>query len=792
MFLKPKSVDLLSIENASNNSQNDINLLSIDDANNNSQNDINMSNIDNAQTNNHNHMQHMENSALVDIGVYENFAALSEETMYNLATNHFIPPKKYPMPFTERRNKNKKGDAVIEKRYANADHLNDYKPWLIYSPTKKGFFCLPCALMATKRAFQNKIGNLKLGQFVVEPFTNFTKSVEQMNKHMKNDYHILSVTQLENFKDTMANTHKNIANIYKNESKSMAKFNRSLLEILADTILTIGKQGLALRGTKDYGSLNSENDKEYNTGNFRNLLMYRQRGGDPILNDSRFTNQYLSPTIQNELVEIIYSLNLKHILKKIKKSMFYSIIFDETSDLSKKEQMVLVIRYFDIEKCCIVEDFIGFFDCYNLAKKVDSFSGSLTGKVLGSIVIDILNYLNLPLDRLVGVATDTCNVMAGAERGAVAQIKKDAKFAVHSPCLNHLVNLSVKLICSRPEIDQYMQLVQDLYNFFKYPKRNDLLQTHTSGETHKQLAKTVLTRWTSAANATSTLIELILPVKKSLDECATWENIETQRDLCRIINRLNADFIINLLLLDKILHTVNPLVNLLQRKNLVISDAHNLIKSTIESLKNTSTRSGIFDKIYLNAEKLCLELGLEIRYNRNFDRLANMNHYQTKFKDNVEYFIKDLESRTTKKEEAFFCLDEIYHKTISEAGFDYIANNYATFFDSPTILFTKELKAEYQQFKEIEITGELEKDIPLLQKYFKIIPQLLIILAVCPPSVATAERCFSCLRRLKTWLRTTTGQERLQGLASMNLIDQNPPIARIVDKFAVRRKDFIT
>ena len=169
-----------------------------------------------------------------------------------------------------------------------------------------------------------------------------------------------------------------------------------------------------------------------------------------------------------------------------------------------------------------------------------------------------------------------------------------------------------------------------------------------------------------------------------------------------------------------------------------------------------------------------------------------MNHYQTKFKDNVEYFIKDLESRTTKKEEAFFCLDEIYHKTISEAGFDYIANNYATFFDSPTILFTKELKAEYQQFKEIEITGELEKDIPLLQKYFKIIPQLLIILAVCPPSVATAERCFSCLRRLKTWLRTTTGQERLQGLASMNLIDQNPPISRIVDKFAVKRNDFIT
>ena len=40
MFFKPKSVDLFSIDNANNNSQNDINLLSIYNTNNNSQNPL--------------------------------------------------------------------------------------------------------------------------------------------------------------------------------------------------------------------------------------------------------------------------------------------------------------------------------------------------------------------------------------------------------------------------------------------------------------------------------------------------------------------------------------------------------------------------------------------------------------------------------------------------------------------------------------------------------------------------------------------------------------------------------
>lgn len=221
-------------------------------------------------------------------------------------------------------------------------------------------------------------------------------------------------------------------------------------------------------------------------------------------------------------------------------------------------------------------------------------------------MVNILNSLGLHLDKLVGVATDTCNVMASSEKGAVAEIKRSAPFAIHSPCLNHLVNLSVKLICSRPDIDLHMKTVQDLYNFFSHPKRNELLQTFAKNSSKKQLAKTVLTRWTSAATATSTLIILMKPVKQALIQAATWSNTNVKRESLDLINRINADFIISLLLIDKLLHTVMPLVKMLQKKNLVISDAHQLVDATIANLEKLYSKNGIFDNLYSKPEDICL------------------------------------------------------------------------------------------------------------------------------------------------------------------------------------------
>jgi len=103
-----------------------------------------------------------------------------------------------------------------------------------------------------------------------------------------------------------------------------------------------------------------------NKGNFRELLNFRISAGDETLKNHLLTTQsratYISKTTQNELVFIMGNLILKKVLDRVKQSKCYSVIFDETTDLSKTSQLVTVIRY--VYENEVFEDFIGFLDCH--------------------------------------------------------------------------------------------------------------------------------------------------------------------------------------------------------------------------------------------------------------------------------------------------------------------------------------------------------------------------------------------------------------------------------------------
>lgn len=57
----------------------------------------------------------------------------------------------------------------------------------------------------------------------------------------------------------------------------------------------------------------------------------------------------------------------------------------------------------------------------------------------------------------------------------------------------------------------------------------------------------------------------------------------------------------------------------------------------------------------------------------------------------------------------------------------------------------------------------------VIQKGFPLFTETLKILLTIPTNTAGCERSFSCLKRLKTYLRTTMGQERLSSLATLQL-----------------------
>jgi len=69
------------------------------------------------------------------------------------------------------------------------------------------------------------------------------------------------------------------------------------------------------------------------------------------------------------------------------------------------------------------------------------------------------------------------------------------------------------------------------------------------------------------------------------------------------------------------------------------------------------------------------------------------------------------------------------------------------------------------------------------------IRDLILILLALPSSVATAERSFSTLRRIKTWLRSKMSTSRLSGLALLG-IHRDIPVnkEKVISKFAEKNK----
>lgn len=66
---------------------------------------------------------------------------------------------------------------------------------------------------------------------------------------------------------------------------------------------------------------------------------------ETLLNNNECHIKYLSPTIQNELIGILGSSLQEIICDEIRQCSCFAIIIDSTQDVTKIEQVSIIIRY---------------------------------------------------------------------------------------------------------------------------------------------------------------------------------------------------------------------------------------------------------------------------------------------------------------------------------------------------------------------------------------------------------------------------------------------------------------
>ncbi|KAH9371881.1 hypothetical protein HPB48_012159 [Haemaphysalis longicornis] len=90
----------------------------------------------------------------------------------------------------------------------------------------------------------------------------------------------------------------------------------------------------------------------------------------------------------------------------------------------------------------------------------------LTGRVLVERVLKMMKDLQYDLGRFVGIATDVCILMVSDLCGAVSEIKLCATSAVHSPCFNHSLNLSISKSSHVQAARNAVGIMKEVISFF--------------------------------------------------------------------------------------------------------------------------------------------------------------------------------------------------------------------------------------------------------------------------------------------------------------------------------------
>ncbi|KAK2726603.1 hypothetical protein QYM36_007446 [Artemia franciscana] len=91
---------------------------------------------------------------------------------------------------------------------------------------------------------------------------------------------------------------------------------------------------------------------------------------DPVMKDiferSAGNAQYCSPRVQNQLIDIFGQLITEKIVDQVKSANLFTIRANETTDISRQEQMALGLKFVESETLQIRKEFIGC--CWGLAR----------------------------------------------------------------------------------------------------------------------------------------------------------------------------------------------------------------------------------------------------------------------------------------------------------------------------------------------------------------------------------------------------------------------------------------
>ncbi|XP_012543533.1 uncharacterized protein LOC105840987 [Monomorium pharaonis] len=146
---------------------------------------------------------------------------------------------------------------------------------------------------------------------------------------------------------------------------------------------------------------------------------------------SGFQNLKLHRTKCSSIIKYVIGPALEEELIKDIGNSYYSLIIDESTDISVFKYMAVCIRYFSNAKSQIVTKYLGIFEVI-----------SATAEVLTDSLLQFLSAKKLSLSKLLGLATDGANNLCGQHHSVYTLLKNKVPRLILIKCVAHSLHLA--------------------------------------------------------------------------------------------------------------------------------------------------------------------------------------------------------------------------------------------------------------------------------------------------------------------------------------------------------------
>lgn len=203
----------------------------------------------------------------------------------------------------------------------------------------------------------------------------------------------------------------------------------------------------------------------------------------------------------------------------------FSLLIDESNDISITKLLGIVIRYYSASKKAII---VTYLDMIEL-NECDS-------ETICNALKRSLENNGLELNNLIALGTDNASVMTGVNNGVYAKLKKDVPHLILIRCVCHSLQLAVSHATSVHLPKSLEFLIRETYNWFSHSavrqtKYKAIYGLINDGMVPLKLVQLSQTRWMSIERAVERILQQWVELKLHFELCKHQEKCYTAEQL---------------------------------------------------------------------------------------------------------------------------------------------------------------------------------------------------------------------------------------------------------------------